>query len=145
MRRAVVLAAAFFLAFAAGAVDTGQRFDDHAQQARYERLIRDLRCLVCRSESIADSNATLAADLRREVERLMREGKSDAEIHAFMTERYSDFVLLRPPVAPRTWLLWAAPALFLIGGLAAVVVVIRRRALAARDNPSSLDEEPGEP
>jgi cytochrome c-type biogenesis protein CcmH len=62
-----------------------------------------------------------------------------------MTERYSDFVLLRPPVAPRTWLLWAAPALFLIGGLAAVVVVIRRRALAARDNPSSLDEEPGEP
>jgi cytochrome c-type biogenesis protein CcmH len=145
LRRAVVLAAAFFLAFAAGAVDTGQRFDDQAQQARYERLIRDLRCLVCRSESIADSNATLAADLRREVERLMREGKSDAEIHAFMTERYGDFVLLRPPVAPRTWLLWAAPALFLIGGLAAVVVVIRRRALAARDNPSSLDEEPGEP
>jgi cytochrome c-type biogenesis protein CcmH len=142
--RLAVFAAAFFLAIAAGAVDTGQRFEDPAEQARYERLIRDLRCLVCRSESIADSNATLAADLRREVERLMREGRSDAEIHGFMTERYGDFVLLRPPVAPRTWLLWAAPALFLVGGLATVVVVIRRRALAARDNPAALDEEPGD-
>ena len=145
MRRAAALAVALLLACGAGAVDTGQRFDDPAEQARYERLIRDLRCLVCRSESIADSNATLAADLRREVELLMRDGKSDAEIHAFMTERYGDFVLLRPPVAPRTWLLWAAPALFLIGGLAAVVVVIRQRALAARANPSSPDDEPVEP
>ena len=89
------------------AVDSGQRFEDPAEQARYERLIRDLRCLVCRSESIADSNATLASDLRREVESLMRAGRSDDEIYAFMTERYGDFVLLRPPVAPRTWLLWA--------------------------------------
>ena len=145
MRRAVVLAVAMLLAFGAAAVDTGQRFDDPAEQARYERLIRDLRCLVCRSESIADSNATLAADLRREVELLMRDGKSDAEIHAFMTERYGDFVLLRPPVAPRTWLLWAAPALFLVVGLAAVVVVIRRRSLAARADPSFADDGPGEP
>ena len=145
MRRAAALAVALLLACAAGAVDTGQRFDDPAEQARYERLIRDLRCLVCRSESIADSNATLAADLRREVELLMRDGRSDAEIHAFMTERYGDFVLLRPPVAPRTWLLWAAPALFLVAGLAAVVVVIRRRALAARADPSFADDGPGEP
>ena len=145
MSRAAALAVTLLLACAAGAVDTGQRFDDPAEQARYERLIRDLRCLVCRSESIADSNATLAADLRREVELLMRDGRSDAEIHAFMTERYGDFVLLRPPVAPRTWLLWAAPALFLAVGLAAVVVVIRRRALAARADPSFADDGPGEP
>jgi cytochrome c-type biogenesis protein CcmH len=140
--RVAALACACLLAFAAGAVDTGQRFDDPAEQARYERLIRDLRCLVCRSESIADSNATLAADLRREVELLMREGRTDAEIHAFMTERYGDFALLRPPVAPRTWLLWAAPALFLGAGLVAAVVVVRRRAQAARANPASLDDEP---
>ena len=145
MRRAAALAVALLLACGAGAVDTGQRFDDPAEQARYERLIRDLRCLVCRSESIADSNATLAADLRREVELLMRDGKSDAEIHAFMTERYGDFVLLRPPVTPRTWLLWAAPALFLVVGLAAVVIVIRRRAIAARTDPSFADDGPGEP
>jgi len=134
-----------FLSLSAGAVDTGQRFDDPAQQARYERLIRDLRCLVCRSESIADSNAPLAADLRREVDSLIRDGKSDAEIHAFMTERYGDFVLLRPPVTPRTWLLWAAPALFLVGGLTVVLVVVRRRASAARLNPGSLDDGPDLP
>ncbi len=145
MKRACALVACVLLAVSAAAVDTGQRFDDAAEQARYERLIRDLRCLVCRSESIADSNAPLAADLRREVEILMREGKSDAEIHAFMTERYGDFVLLRPPVAPRTWLLWAAPALFLVAGLVIVVTVVRRRAAAARANPSSLDDGPEAP
>ena len=144
MRR-FTLVAWLILSMPAGAVDTGQRFDDPAQQARYERLIRDLRCLVCRSESIADSNAPLAADLRREVDSLIREGKSDAEIHAFMTERYGDFVLLRPPVTPRTWLLWAAPGLFLVGGLAVVIAVVRRRASAARSNPDSLDDGPDFP
>jgi cytochrome c-type biogenesis protein CcmH len=129
----------------AGAVDTGQRFEDPGEQARYERLIRDLRCLVCRSESIADSNATLAADLRREVESLMRAGHSDAEIYAFMTERYGDFILLRPPLAPRTWLLWAAPALILTGGLAVVLVVVRRRARMARADSAALEEEPDSP
>jgi cytochrome c-type biogenesis protein CcmH len=143
--RVALLLAALLLAPIVAAVDSGQRFDDPAEQARYERLIRDLRCLVCRSESIADSNATLAADLRREVESLMREGRSDEEIYAFMTERYGDFVLLRPPVAPRTWLLWAAPAIFLAGGLAVVLVVVRRRARAARANPAALDEEPNGP
>lgn len=143
--RGLALIAMLLLAASAVAVDTGQRFDDPAEQARYERLIRDLRCVVCRSESIADSNAPLAADLRREVELLMRDGQSDAEIHAFMTDRYGDFVLLRPPVTPRTWLLWAAPALFLAAGLAVVIVVVRRRAAAARSNPASLDDGPDVP
>ena len=145
MKRVASVLALLLAASLAGAVDSGQRFDDPAEQARYEGLIRDLRCLVCRSESIADSNAQLAADLRREVETLMREGKSDAEIYGFMTERYGDFVLMRPPVAPRTWLLWAGPALFLAGGLAIVFVIVRRRAGAARANPDAVDEEPGTP
>jgi cytochrome c-type biogenesis protein CcmH len=143
--RAAVLVACLLLSPLAGAVDSGQRFQDAADQARYERLIRDLRCLVCRSESIADSNATLAADLRREVETQVRDGRSDAETYAFMTERYGDFILLKPPVAPRTWLLWAAPALFLAGGLAIVLVVVRRRARIARNDPAALDEEPDRP
>ena len=145
MIRVAALVACLLLSPLAGAVDSGQRFEDPADQARYERLIRDLRCLVCRSESIADSNATLAADLRREVETQIRDGRSDAEIYAFMTERYGDFILLRPPVAPRTWLLWAAPALFLAGGLAIVLVVVRRRARIARNDPAALDEEPDRP
>ena len=143
--RVVLLMACLALAPLAVAVDSGQRFEDPAEQSRYERVIRDLRCLVCRSESIADSNAPLAADLRREVETLMRAGKSDEEIYAFMTERYGDFVLLQPPVAPRTWLLWAAPALFLVGGVAIVLVVVRRRARAASADPAALDEEPDAP
>ena len=70
-------------------------------------LIRELRCLQCRSETIADSNATLAADLRRQVRELMAAGKSDQEILQYMTDRYGDYVLYNPPLAPRTWLLWA--------------------------------------
>lgn len=142
MIRIAALLACLVLAPLAGAVDSGQRFEDPVEQSRYERVIRDLRCLVCRSESIADSNAPLASDLRREVETLMRAGRSDEEIYAFMTERYGDFILLQPPVAPRTWLLWAAPVLFLAGGLAVVLVVVRRRARAANANPATLDEEP---
>lgn len=145
MIRVSALLACLALAPVAGAVDSGQRFEDPVEQSRYERVIRDLRCLVCRSESIADSNAPLAADLRREVETLMRAGRSDEEIYAFMTERYGDFILLQPPVAPRTWLLWAAPVLFLAGGLAVVLVVVRRRARAASANPATLDEEPDRP
>jgi cytochrome c-type biogenesis protein CcmH len=145
VKRIAVLAAMLVLGPLAFAVDSGQRFEAPAEQARYERLIRDLRCLVCRSESIADSNATLAIDLRREVETLMRAGRSDDEIYGFMTERYGDFVLLRPPVAPRTWLLWAGPALFLAGGLGIVFVIVRRRASAAHTNPATLDEEPDRP
>jgi cytochrome c-type biogenesis protein CcmH len=144
MRAALALALAL-LAATAAAVDSGQRFQDPAEQARYERLIRDLRCLVCRSESIADSNAMLAADLRREVEAQMRAGRTDAEIFEFMTERYGDFVLMQPPVVPRTWLLWAAPALFLAGGILVVLVVVRRRARVAAADPAALDEEPDRP
>lgn len=145
MIRSLVLAAMLLLAPLAGAVDAGQRFEDPAAQSRYERLIHDLRCLVCRSESIADSNAPLAADLRREVEEMIRAGKSDADIYSFMTDRYGDFVLMRPPVAPRTWLLWAAPALFGACGIAIVLVTVRRRAAAGRASPAALDEEPDRP
>jgi cytochrome c-type biogenesis protein CcmH len=140
--RVLILAVALILSPIAGAIDAGQRFDDPAEQARYERLIHDLRCLVCQNESIADSNAPLASDLRREVHDLMVKGQSDREIRTFLTERYGDFVLYRPPLKPRTWLLWSAPILFLFAGLGVVVVVVTRRARAAQADPHVLDEEP---
>ncbi|MGH8196744.1 MAG: cytochrome c-type biogenesis protein [Steroidobacteraceae bacterium] len=140
--RLIAITVLLMLGASAVAIDTGQRLQDPAQQARYERLIRDLRCLVCQNESVADSNAMLANDLRREVRELIVAGRSDAQIRAFMTERYGDFVLYRPPVKPRTWLLWSAPVLFLLGGLGVVAVVVLRRARAARANPATLDEEP---
>jgi cytochrome c-type biogenesis protein CcmH len=118
------------------AIDTERAFEDEAQQARYERLSRELRCLQCRSETIADSNASLASDLRRQLRELMAAGKSDAEIMQYMTDRYSDYVLYKPPLAPRTWLLWAAPALFVLGGAMAAVIVIRRKAQLPEEDPA---------
>lgn len=143
--RCLILAMALCLSPLAAAVDSGQRFDDPAQQGRYEQLIRDLRCLVCQNESIADSNAPLASDLRREVHDLIAKGSSDADIRTFLTDRYGDFVLYQPPLRPRTWLLWFAPFLFLLGGLWLVGVIVARRARAARDDPGSLDDDPERP
>ena len=141
MIRAPWLAAALLCIATAQAIDV-ERLDDPALQQRYERLTRELRCLVCQNETIADSTASLAADLRREVREMMVAGKSDIEIRAFLTERYGDFVLYRPPVAPRTWLLWAAPALLVLGGAGIAGLVIVRRSRAARADPRQLDEEP---
>jgi cytochrome c-type biogenesis protein CcmH len=110
-------------------------------QERYERLTQELRCLVCQNQTIADSNASLAQDLRREVRELMMEGKTDTEIDDFLTARYGDFVLYNPPVKPRTYLLWAAPGLLVILGLGAAVMVVIRRARTARENPTALDND----
>jgi cytochrome c-type biogenesis protein CcmH len=133
------------LALPSLAIEGGDAFADAAQQERYEQLIREFRCLVCQNQSIADSNAMLAVDLRREVRDLMQVGKSDDEIRAFMTERYGDFVLYQPPVAPRTALLWLAPALLLLAGMTVAGTVVLRRARAARADPAALDEDPDRP
>jgi cytochrome c-type biogenesis protein CcmH len=141
MRIAVFLGA-MLLTMQAVAIDAGRAFEDPEQQARYELLIKDLRCLVCQNQSIADSNASLASDLRREVREMMIAGQSDEQIREFMTARYGDFVLYRPPVSPRTWLLWSAPVLLLLGGLGIAAMVVMRRMRAAKANPAALDEEP---
>nr|WP_298727326.1 cytochrome c-type biogenesis protein [uncultured Steroidobacter sp.] len=118
------------------AIDKAPAFEDPAQQARYERLSRELRCLVCRSETIADSNAQLATDLRRQLRELMAAGKTDQEILQYMTDRYGDYVLYKPPVAPRTWLLWAAPALLVIGGGIVAAIVISRKSKLPDTDPT---------
>jgi cytochrome c-type biogenesis protein CcmH len=118
------------------AIDTAPAFDNPTEQSRYERLIHELRCLVCRSETIADSNATLAADLRRGVMEQMKAGKSDEDILKFMTDRYGDYVLYTPPVAPRTWLLWSAPLLFLLAGGVIAGITITRKSRLPEIDPS---------
>lgn len=115
----------------AQAIDTQQAFDDPVLQARYEGITRELRCLVCQNETIADSNATLAQDLRREVRDMVAAGQSDDQIRDFMIARYGDFVLYRPRMTPVNFLLWAAPVLLLVAGAFAVVRVVRRRAAEA--------------
>ena len=126
---------------AAGAMDPIV-FRDDAEEARFRALSAELRCVMCQNQSLADSNAQIAHDLRLQVLELMREGKTDREIKDYLVARYSDFVLYNPPVRPSTWLLWFGPGLVLLGGLAAVVVVVRRRgAQAPAANPSDDGQE----
>jgi cytochrome c-type biogenesis protein CcmH len=110
------------------AIDEAPAFADEARQARYEALTQELRCVVCQSNSIADSNASMAADLRRQVREMIAAGRTDDEVRDFMVARYGDFVLYKPPVTTRTYLLWASPVLLLLGGLGVAFYVIRGRA-----------------
>ena len=123
------------------AIDAAPAFSDPVQQARYERLASELRCLVCQNETIKDSHASLAGDLRRELREQMQAGRSDAEIRKFLTDRYGDFVLYRPPMTARTVLLWAAPLLLLvIGLLAAGIVIVRRSRMPVDDDDVDSSE-----
>ncbi|MCO5108708.1 MAG: cytochrome c-type biogenesis protein CcmH [Burkholderiaceae bacterium] len=100
---------------AAGPTDTGI-LTSPEQRDRYHRLAEELRCLVCQNQTLADSNAELAADLRHQVEAMIQAGRSNDEIKAYLVQRYGDFVLYRPPVQRNTWLLWLGPfALLLVG------------------------------
>jgi len=107
--------------------------DAHAQlqnpvlQARFERIAKELRCLQCQNESIADSNADLARDLRRQVREMLVAGKSDDAIFTFMTDRYGEFVRFAPPLSPKTALIWGAPFFMLLLGAAIIYRVVRQR------------------
>lgn len=119
----------------AQAIDIGESFDDPALQARYEELIAEVRCLKCQNQSIKDSNAFLASDLRREIRRLLEEGKSNDEIYDFLVARYGDFALYRPRTTGRTAVLWYGPLVFLLlGGLIVWRVVARRSGLPIDDD-----------
>lgn len=115
----------------AGAASIGLSFSDPAMETRARNLQRQLRCLVCQGESIDESNSPLAGDLRRLVREQMMAGKTDAEIQDFLVARYGDFILMKPPVQPNTWLLWLAPFLVL-GGAGAVAWITVKKA-GARD------------
>ena len=135
MKRLPYFLAAFalclgLLAASAHAIDP-LPFKDRAEEVRFQQLTRQLRCLVCQNQDLADSDADLAKDLRKQVFDLMREGKSDAEIKDFLVARYNDFVLYDPPLKPGTWLLWFAPFVLLALGAIAVLRILRRRARAA--------------
>ena len=133
--RAGLLAGLLAVGMPAAAIDSEAAFDDPVLQHRYEAINRELRCLVCQNQTIADSNATLAQDLRREVREMIAAGKTDAEIREFMIERYGDFVLYRPRMTAQNFLLWAAPALLLLVGAVVVVRVVRRKAQESQLEP----------
>ena len=114
-------------------------FDNKEQEKAYQSLIDDLRCLVCQNQNIAESNAELAKDMRRKTYEMLKQGKSEKEISAFMVTRYGDFVLYRPPFEPMTWLLWFGPLIIFIIGLIFVVRFMKLQNAAAQ--VKSLSEE----
>ena len=121
----LVLASVLYL-HAAYANDAAPLADDPVTEQRLISISEEMRCLVCQNESLAGSRSDLANDLRREIRTLIKEGKSDEQIRAFMVERYGDFVLLRPPVKMTTLFLWLTPAAALFAGLGAVWLAARR-------------------
>jgi cytochrome c-type biogenesis protein CcmH len=134
MSRAAALVLGVLLAARLLAAETA--FEDPVLNERYWGLIREVRCPLCLNESIADSDAPVAADLRREVHRLVAEGKTDEEVKEFLSSRYGDFVLYRPRVAPVTYALWGAPFFLLLLGAFVFWRVLRIR----RNQPLDEDE-----
>jgi len=108
------------------AIDAYQ-FNDLAKQARFQKLSYALRCPKCQNQNIADSNATIAKDLRTKMYQMLQAGKTDQDIIDYMVARYGDFVLYEPKVKPQTYLLWYGPGLLLILGLIVIVLIIRSR------------------
>ena len=120
------------------------QFEDAAEARRFRALVSELRCVMCQNQSLADSNAPIAHDLRHEVFELMREGRSDEEIKTFLVGRYGEFVLYRPQLEGSTWLLWFGPlALLLLGGIV-IVRIVRRRAALGSGRDGHVPEDNGQ-
>jgi cytochrome c-type biogenesis protein CcmH len=122
------------------AIDTGRAFEDDEMQARYVEIISEVRCVQCQNQTIKDSNVQIASDLRREIRRLLSEGKADVEVFEFLVQRYGEFVRYRPPMSGYSLLLWIAPGLFLlIGGIVAARVISRRMEMPLDVDDDKID------
>lgn len=141
MKRWLIVLALALGALAAQAREAAPLAVDDVVEKRMVAISNELRCLVCQNESLSGSHAELANDLRREIRTLIKDGRSDAEIMEFMVSRYGDFVRYRPPLKGTTLLLWFGPGVLFVGGLAALVLYLRRRDRAISDTPLTADEQ----
>lgn len=143
MFRRLLLALWLALPLGAFAADAAPAVADPVLEARVLRIAAELRCLVCQNQTIADSHADLAQDLRRQVREMIQQGKTDREIIDYMTARYGDFVLYRPPLKGTTWLLWFGPALLVVIAVTGLILVLRRRARMSADrfDPDVPDDD----
>jgi cytochrome c-type biogenesis protein CcmH len=123
------------------AISPSEMLDDPKLEARARAIASELRCLVCQNQSIDDSDAPLAKDLRGIVREKLKEGASDEDVRNFLVSRYGDFVLLRPPVKPETLLLWAAPLIALVGGGSAIFLALRRKRREEEEAEALTQEE----
>jgi cytochrome c-type biogenesis protein CcmH len=140
MRRALVLFALLLALLPAFAfADAPPQFRDTAEEARFRHLTEQLRCVMCQNQSLADSDAPIAHDLRRQVLEMIRAGRSDAQVKRYLVARYSEFVLYEPEVRPGTIALWAGPALLVLAGGVLIGAIVRRRAHALPAASASTD------
>lgn len=139
LRRAVLLLA-LLLAGTVAALHP-KDFQSPEEEARYRALAKELRCVMCQNQSLADSPAGVADDMRRQVLALIREGRTDAEVTAFFQARYGDFILYRPQVTPVTWALWFGPGLLLLVGAGVLVSIIRRQKADSPALPPADDRQ----
>ena len=139
--RLVALFVGLLLAASVCAKEAAPEAADPVLEARMVRITSELRCLVCQNQTIADSHADLAVDLRKQVREQLVAGRSDTEIVDYMTARYGDFVLYRPPFKATTVLLWLGPAVMLGGGLLVLAIVLRRRSRLAPDAFEADDDD----
>ena len=125
--RKVAIALLVLLAAPAAAVDTQAPLESAEQQSLYRKLLEEVRCMVCQNQNLADSDAPLARDMRRELRRMVEGGASETDVKQFLLDRYGDFALYRPRLAPNTVLLWVGPGLIVVLALGAIAMTIRRR------------------
>jgi cytochrome c-type biogenesis protein CcmH len=137
-----LLLAGLLLCAAALAKDAAPLATDPATEARMMAIATELRCLVCQNQTIADSHADLAVDLRQQIREMLGRGMDEAQIRHYMTDRYGDFVLYKPPFKATTALLWAGPGALMVGALLALFVVLRRRQRMSADDfdPDTPDD-----
>jgi cytochrome c-type biogenesis protein CcmH len=140
MHKLFIALAAALMALAAWAKDAPLAAEDPALEKRVMAIATELRCLVCQNQTIADSHADLAVDLRQQIRELLKKGSTDQQVLSYMTDRYGDFVLYRPPVKATTWFLWFGPGVLLVAGVAGLILILRRRARMSDDR-----FEPDEP
>ena len=136
-----IIALALWLPLTALAGEARPVAEDPALEQRMIALSENLRCLVCQNESLAGSRAELAQDLRQDIREQMRAGKSDEQVVDYLTQRYGDFVLYKPPVKPLTWLLWFGPFALLTGATGGLIAYIKRRGNRPADAPLSEEEK----
>ncbi|MDD5404167.1 MAG: cytochrome c-type biogenesis protein CcmH [Sulfuricella sp.] len=141
MRRWTTFLLVLWLPLSAMAGEARPVAEDPVLEQRMIALSEDLRCLVCQNESLAGSRADLAQDLRQEIREQMRAGKSDQEVIAYLTQRYGDFVLYKPPLKPLTWLLWFGPFVLLIGAAGGLYAYLKRRTSRLADDSLSEEEK----
>lgn len=136
---AAVMLCVGLIGVAQAAIDTYE-FANEAERVRFRTLTQELRCPKCQNQDLADSNAPIAADLRREIFRMLGEGKDDQQIIGFMVDRYGDFVRYKPALTMRTALLWFGPWALLLGGAVIILLIVRRRRRALAGTAQDLSD-----